>query len=165
MASKKQVKAGSVCIGGGARISVQSMLNTPAGDIEASVRQAKALEAAGCEIIRATVPDMAAVRTVAALKEAVSAPIVADIHFDYRMALEAAAAGADKIRINPGNIGADDRVKAVADACRQRGAAHPHRREFRLGGKRDLGEIRRANGRGAGGKRPVPREPAEQIRF
>ena len=121
MASKKQVKAGSVLIGGGARVSVQSMLNTPAGDIEASVRQAKALEAAGCEIIRATVPDLAAVRTVAALKEAVSVPIVADIHFDYRMALEAAAAGADKIRINPGNIGADDRVKAVADACRQRG--------------------------------------------
>ncbi len=121
MASKKQVKAGSVRIGGGAKVSVQSMLNTPAGDIEASVRQAKALEAAGCEIIRATVPDMAAVKTVAALKEAVSAPIVADIHFDYRMALEAAAAGADKIRINPGNIGGDDRVKAVADACRQRG--------------------------------------------
>lgn len=121
MASKKQVKAGSVLIGGGAKVSVQSMLNTPAGDIEASVRQAKALEAAGCEIIRATVPDMAAVKTVAALKEAVSAPIVADIHFDYRMALEAAAAGADKIRINPGNIGSDDRVKAVADACRQRG--------------------------------------------
>ena len=121
MASKKQVKAGSVLIGGGAKVSVQSMLNTPAGDIEASVRQAKALEAAGCEIIRATVPDMAAVKNVAALKEAVSAPIVADIHFDYRMALEAAAAGADKIRINPGNIGSDDRVKAVADACRQRG--------------------------------------------
>lgn len=121
MGSKKQVKAGNILIGGGAPVSVQSMLNTPAGDIEASVTQAKALEQAGCEIIRATVPDPAAVKTIAALKENVKAPIVADIHFDYKMALEAAAAGADKIRINPGNIGGDDRVKAVADACRQRG--------------------------------------------
>ena len=86
-----------------------------------SVRQAKALEAAGCELIRAAVPDQAAVRLIAALKEAVSVPIVADIHFDYRLALESAAAGVDKIRINPGNIGDDSRVKAVADACRTRG--------------------------------------------
>ena len=121
MGSKKQVKAGNIRIGGGAPVSVQSMLNTPSGDIKACVAQAVALEQAGCEIIRATVPDAAAVKTIAALKEAVKAPIVADIHFDYRMALEAAAAGADKIRINPGNIGGDDRVKAVADACRQRG--------------------------------------------
>ena len=121
MASKKQVRVGHILLGGGAPVAVQSMLNTPAGDTAACVRQAQALEAAGCEIIRATVPDMAAVKTVAALKEAVSAPIVADIHFDYKMALEAAAAGADKIRLNPGNIGADDRVKAVADACRAKG--------------------------------------------
>lgn len=121
MGSKKQVIAGGVPIGGGAPISVQSMLNLPAGDAEGSVRQAKELEAAGCDIIRATVPDAAAVKTIAALKEAVSMPVVADIHFDYRMALEAAAAGADKIRINPGNIGGDDRVKAVADACARRG--------------------------------------------
>lgn len=121
MASKKQVNAGGVLIGGGAPIAVQSMLNTPADDIEACVNQAKELEAAGCEIIRATVPDMGAVRTVYALKEAVRVPIVADIHFDYKMALEAAAAGVDKIRINPGNIGSDDRVKAVADVCRQKG--------------------------------------------
>ncbi len=120
MASKKQVNAGGVPIGGGAPVAVQSMLNTPADDIEACVKQAKALEAAGCEIIRTTVPDAAAVKTVAALKEAVKTPIVADIHFDYRMALEAAEAGADKIRINPGNIGADDRVKAVADKCREK---------------------------------------------
>ncbi len=120
MSSKKQVKAGNVLIGGGAPVSVQSMLNTPAGDIDACVKQALALESAGCEIIRTTVPDLSAVRTVAALKEAVSVPIVADIHFDYRMALEAAEAGADKIRLNPGNIGADDRVKAVADKCRQK---------------------------------------------
>lgn len=117
----RQVKAGNVRIGGGAPVTVQSMLNVPSTDLEGSVRQAKALEAAGCELIRAAVPDRGAVRLIAALKEAVSVPIVADIHFDYRLALEAAAAGVDKIRINPGNIGDDSRVKAVADACRARG--------------------------------------------
>ena len=120
MASKKQIKIGNILIGGNAPVAVQSMLNTPAGDIDACVKQAKALEAAGCEIIRTTVPDMEAVRTVAALKEAVQVPIVADIHFDYKMALEAADAGADKIRINPGNIGSDDRVKAVANKCAEK---------------------------------------------
>ena len=121
MSSKLSVKALDVKIGGGAPVSVQSMLNTPAHDIEASVAQAKALEAAGCQIIRAAVPDMEAVRLIAALKEAVSVPVVADIHFNYKLALESVAAGVDKIRINPGNIGSDDRVKAVADACKSRG--------------------------------------------
>ena len=121
MGSKKQVKIGNITIGGGAQIAVQSMLSTPAGDTVACVKQAQALEAAGCEIIRTTVPDEAAVKTVAALKENVRVPIVADIHFDYRMALAAADAGADKIRINPGNIGGNDRVKAVADKCREKG--------------------------------------------
>lgn len=114
----KAVYAGSLQIGGGARVSVQSMLNVPAEDIEGNVRQAKALEAAGCEIIRLTVPTPAHAKTLAAVKEAVRIPVVADIHFDYKCALESVAAGADKIRINPGNIGAEDRVKAVADACR-----------------------------------------------
>ncbi len=121
MSSKKQVFAGSVAIGGGAPVSVQSMLNTPAEDAAAGVRQAQELEAAGCEIVRATVPNMEAARTLAAIKEHVRIPVVADIHFDYKMALEAVAAGADKIRINPGNIGSDDRVKAVADACKAKG--------------------------------------------
>ena len=121
MSSKKQVTAGGVKIGGGAPVSVQSMLNTAAEDTEASVCQAIELEKAGCEIVRATVPNADAVHTLAAIKEAVRIPVVADIHFDYKMALEAAAAGADKIRINPGNIGGDDRVKAVADACKRRG--------------------------------------------
>lgn len=115
--NSKQVRVGNLAIGGGAPVSIQSMLNTPAHDIEGSVRQAKELEAAGCEIIRAAVPDKEAVRLIAALKEAVSTPIVADIHFDYRLALEAVAAGVDKIRLNPGNIGGEDRVKAVAKAC------------------------------------------------
>ena len=121
MGSKIQVTAGNVKIGGGAKVSVQSMLNIPSTDIEGSVRQAKELEEAGCEIIRAAIPNKDAVKLIPALKEAVSVPIVADIHFDYKLALEACAAGIDKIRINPGNIGSDDRVKAVADACRQRG--------------------------------------------
>lgn len=118
MASKIFVKAGNVQIGGGAQVSIQSMLNTPAHDIEGSVRQAKALEAAGCEIIRAAVPDKDAVKLISALKENVNIPVVADIHFDYKIALECVSAGVDKIRINPGNIGDDSRVKAVADACR-----------------------------------------------
>ena len=121
MGSKIQVKAGNVLIGGGAPVSIQSMLNVPSTDIEGSVAQAKRLEEAGCQIIRAAIPDMEAVKLIPALKEAVSVPIVADIHFNYKLALEACAAGVDKIRINPGNIGSDDRVKAVADACRRRG--------------------------------------------
>lgn len=120
MGSKKQVTAGGVKIGGGAKITVQSMLNTPADDIENSIKQAKTLENAGCDIIRAAVPNMQAVRLISALKENVSVPIVADIHFDYKLALECAAAGVDKIRINPGNIGGEDRVKAVANACSQK---------------------------------------------
>lgn len=118
MSSKLSVTALNTQIGGGAKVTVQSMLNKPASDIEGSVAQAKALEAAGCEIIRAAVPDMEAVRLIAALKEAVGVPIVADIHFNYKLALESVAAGVDKIRINPGNIGDDSRVKAVADACK-----------------------------------------------
>lgn len=118
MAGKIIVKAGNVKIGGGERISIQSMLNVPADNIEDSVKQAVALENAGCDIIRAAIPNMDAVRLIPALKKAVKAPIVADIHFDYRLALAAVDAGVDKIRINPGNIGSDDRVKAVADACK-----------------------------------------------
>ena len=113
----RAVKVGDVTIGGGAPISVQSMLNVPAHDVERSVRQAMALEQAGCQIIRAAVPDTESVRLIAALKENVRVPIVADIHFDYRIALECAAAGVDKIRINPGNIGDESRVEAVVQAC------------------------------------------------
>ena len=116
----KKVKVGSVYIGGDAPVSVQSMLNKPAHDFEASVAQAVELEKAGCQVIRGAIPDMDAVGLIPALKEAVKAPIVADIHFDYRLAIEAVAAGVDKVRINPGNIGSDDRVKAVVDACKSR---------------------------------------------
>ena len=114
----KKVKVGSIYIGGDAPVSVQSMLNKPAHDFEASVKQAVELEKAGCQVIRGAIPDMDAVGLIPGLKEAVKAPIVADIHFDYRLAIEAVAAGVDKVRINPGNIGSDDRVKAVVDACK-----------------------------------------------
>ena len=117
----KQVMVGQVAIGGGAPISVQSMLNVPAHDIAGNVEQAKRLQDCGCDIIRTAVPDVDAVRLVAALKEAISIPVVADIHFDYKLALESAAAGVDKIRINPGNIGDESRVKAVADGAREAG--------------------------------------------
>ena len=112
------IYAGSVQIGGAAPVSIQSMLSTPAEDFAASAAQAKHLEAAGCEIIRAAIPHMDAVGLIPVLKEAVSVPIVADIHFDYRLALESVAAGIDKIRINPGNIGDESRVKQVVDACK-----------------------------------------------
>ena len=106
---------------GDGKIYIQSMLNVPSTDIEGNVRQAKELQAAGCEILRVAIPDHDAVALIPKIKEAVSIPLVADIHFDYRLALESLDAGIDKIRINPGNIGSDDHVKAVADACRNKG--------------------------------------------
>lgn len=117
--SEKKVKVGSLTLGDG-KIYVQSMLNVPASDVEGSVKQAVSLEKAGCDIIRAAIPTIEDVRLIPAIKERVKAPIVADIHFDYKIALEAAAAGVDKIRINPGNIGSNDKIKAVADECRRR---------------------------------------------
>ncbi len=114
----KKVKVGNLYIGGDAPVSIQSMINIPSHDIERTVQQAIELENAGCEIIRIAVPDMEAVKLIPALKENVSMPVVADIHFDYRLAIESVSAGVDKIRINPGNIGSDDRVKAVVDACK-----------------------------------------------
>ncbi|MGN0114950.1 MAG: flavodoxin-dependent (E)-4-hydroxy-3-methylbut-2-enyl-diphosphate synthase [Acutalibacteraceae bacterium] len=113
----KRVKIGNIAIGGGEKIAIQSMLNVISTDIAGNVRQAQQLEAAGCEIIRASVPEKSAVELIYQLKNAVNVPIVADIHFDYRLALECVSAGVDKIRINPGNIGADENVKAVANAC------------------------------------------------
>ncbi len=118
MSETKQVKVGNVLVGGGAPVSIQSMLNIPASDIENSVKQAVRLEEAGCEIIRIAIPNMEAVRLIPALKKNVKMPVVADIHFDYKLAIESVAAGVDKIRINPGNIGGTDRVKAVVDACK-----------------------------------------------
>ncbi len=108
------------CLLNGEHIYIQSMLNVPAEDVAGNAAQAAALEAAGCEIIRTAVPTLDAVKLIPAIKEKVAIPLVADIHFDYRIALEAAAAGVDKIRINPGNIGDMDRVRQVAEACKSR---------------------------------------------
>ncbi|MCI9027534.1 MAG: flavodoxin-dependent (E)-4-hydroxy-3-methylbut-2-enyl-diphosphate synthase [Lawsonibacter sp.] len=114
----KQINVGGVPVGGGAPVTIQSMTNTPTQDVAATVDQIKKLAAAGCEIVRVAVPDMEAARAVGKIKEGSPIPVVVDIHFDYKLALEAIAAGADKVRINPGNIGGEDRVKAVAEACR-----------------------------------------------
>ena len=117
----KQIMVGGVPVGGGAPVSIQSMCNTPTADVRATVEQILRLEEAGCEIIRVAVPDMEAARAIGPIRQAIHIPLVADIHFDYRLALECARQGVDKIRINPGNIGGADRVRAVADACRERG--------------------------------------------
>ena len=114
----KQILVGGVPVGGGAPVSIQSMCSTKTDDVPATVDQIHRLEAAGCEIVRVAVPDMSAAKAIGAIKSHIHIPLVADIHFDYKLALECAAQGADKIRINPGNIGGEDRVKAVADACR-----------------------------------------------
>ena len=116
----KVVHAGGVAIGGDSPVTVQSMLSVPAHNVPGNVAQAVRLARAGCEILRVAVPDREAVRLIPAIKEAVDVPLVADIHFDWRLAVESAAAGIDKIRINPGNIGDESHVKAVADACRER---------------------------------------------
>ena len=120
--TSKSVKIGNITVGGGSRIAVQSMLNTKTADIEGTSGQIEQLINVGCDIIRFAVPDMEAADAVYEIKSRFPhTPLVADIHFDYRLALRCVEAGIDKIRINPGNIGSEDRVKAVADACRKSG--------------------------------------------
>jgi len=121
MGSKKQILVGGVPMGGGAPLVVQSMCNTKTHDVEATVKQICSLEQAGCQVVRLAIPDMAAAQAIPAIKKQVHIPLVADIHFDYRLALEALKGGIDKIRINPGNIGDKTKVKAVADACKAAG--------------------------------------------
>ncbi len=118
---KREVNIGGVKIGGKNRVAVQSMCNTDTRDAKATVEQIKRLEDAGCEIVRVAVPDMAAAAAVAEIKKNISVPLVADIHFDYRLALECMKNGIDKIRINPGNIGSREKVKAVVDMAKERG--------------------------------------------
>ena len=117
----RRINAGGLPIGGGAPVSVQSMTNTKTTDIKATVEQINRLAQAGCKLVRLAIPDRESVAAFAKIRERVDIPLAADIHFDYRLALGAVDAGADKIRINPGNIGSPDRIKAVADACRQKG--------------------------------------------
>ena len=117
----REISVGSVKIGGGNKIAIQSMTNTDTKDVEATLDQIKRLASAGCDIVRITVPDEESAKTIRSIKESgINTPIVADIHFDYRAALRASEYGVDKIRINPGNIGDEERVKAVVDACRSR---------------------------------------------
>ena len=117
----RSVKVGRVTIGGNAKIAIQSMTNTDTHDIQATLAQIRALENVGCDVVRLTVPDEEAAKTILFLKESgVEIPLVADIHFDHRIALRCAEYGVDKIRINPGNIGADENVRAVCEACRVR---------------------------------------------
>ncbi len=116
----KQVKIGNVTIGGGSPIAIQSMTNTPTEDVKKTVEQIHRLEKAGCEIIRCTVPTEEAAKALSEIKKQIRIPLVADIHFDYRMAILAMENGADKIRINPGNIGSDEKLKAVVDVAKER---------------------------------------------
>ena len=115
----RQMNISGVTIGGGAAVAIQSMCNTHTEDVAATVAQILRLEQAGCEIVRVAVPTMEAARAIGQIKKAIHIPLVADIHFDYRLALQCAAEGVDKIRINPGNIGSQERVRAVAEACRR----------------------------------------------
>ena len=114
----RQISVGNVLIGGGAPVVIQSMLNTKTTDIEGSLEQIRQLKNAGCQIARLAVPNMAAAESFAKICQESELPLVADIHFDYKLALAAAAGGASKIRINPGNIGGEDRVEAVVSACK-----------------------------------------------
>ena len=117
----RQIKVGGVTIGGGAPVVIQSMLNTKTTDVEASLEQIRKLHAAGCQVVRLAVPNMEGARGFAEICKESPLPLVADIHFDYKLAIAAAEGGASKIRINPGNIGGEDRVKAVVDVCKDRG--------------------------------------------
>ncbi len=114
----RQISVGGVPVGGGAPVTIQSMTNTPTQDVEATVEQIKRLEAAGCEIIRVAVPDGESAKAVGEIKKQISIPLVVDIHFDYRLALACVEAGCDAVRINPGNIGSAEKVRAVAEACK-----------------------------------------------
>ena len=126
----RQILVGGVPIGGGAPIAIQSMLNTPTNDVAASLAQIRKLHTAGCQIARLAVPNMEAARAFAEICKESPLPLVADIHFDYKLAIAAAEGGAAKIRINPGNIGGEDRVKAVVDVCKDKIIVFMHRHCF-----------------------------------
>lgn len=152
-ANTRVVKIGDRVIGGGNPILIQSMTNTKTEDVEATVKQIQALTEAGCDIIRCAVPTMEAAKALSEIKKQISIPLVADIHFDYRLAIAAIENGADKIRINPGNIGSRDPGPAVVDAAKERQIPIRCRRQQRFTRKRAGGKIQRRNGRGPGGER------------
>ena len=150
----KEITIGDVKIGGSNPVAIQSMTNTKTEDVSATVAQILKLEAAGCEIIRCAVPTMEAAEALKEIKKQIHIPLVADIHFDYRLAVAAIENGADKIRINPGNIGSEDRVKAVVDKAKEYGV--PIRVGVNSGSleKASSGKIRRGYRRGNCGERP-----------
>lgn len=116
----KQLMVGNVAVGGGAPVSIQSMCNTKTDDVAATVAQIHVLESAGCELVRVAIPDQAAAEAVDQIKEQIHIPLISDIHFNYRYALACVERGIDAIRINPGNIGGEEKVRAVAEACRKK---------------------------------------------
>ena len=149
----KVIQIGDRVIGGGNPILIQSMCNTKTEDVTATVAQILKLEQAGCDIIRVAVPTLEAAAALKEIKKQIHIPLVADIHFDYRLAIAAMENGADKIRINPGNIGNKERVKAVVDRAKELHISHSSRCKQRLSGKRSDRKIRRRHCRGAGRKR------------
>ena len=149
----KVVSIGDRVIGGGNPVLIQSMTNTKTEDIKGTVAQIRALTAAGCEIVRCTVPTMEAALALREIKQQISVPLVADIHFDYRMAIAAIENGADKIRINPGNIGSRERIKAVVDAAKERSVPIRVGGKQRFPGKGTGGAVSRGDSRGTCGKR------------
>ena len=159
----KKLMVGRVAVGGGAPVSIQSMCNTKTDDVAATVAQIHALEDAGCEIIRVAVPDEDAAKAVDKIKEQIAIPLIPDIHFNYKLALMCAERGIDALRINPGNIGGEEKVKAVADICRQKNI--PIRIGVNGFGKGAAGQVRRRDRRGAGRERHGPCPAAEPVRF
>lgn len=159
----KRLMVGTVAVGGGAPVSIQSMCNTKTDDVAATVAQIHALEAAGCEIIRVAIPDQAAAEAVDRIKEQISIPLIADIHFNYKYALEVAQRGIDAIRINPGNIGGEEKVKAGGGHLPPEGHPHPDRRQRRLSGKGAAGQVRRRHGGGIGGECHGPCGSAQPV--
>ncbi len=145
----KRIYVGNVPIGDGAPIAVQSMTNTRTTDVAATVSQIKALERVGADIVRVSVPTMDAAEAFKLIKQQVNVPLVADIHFDYRIALKVAEYGVDCLRINPGNIGNEERIRTVVDCARDKKHSYSHRRQRRLAGKRSAGKIWRADAAGA----------------
>ena len=151
----KVIKIGDRVIGGGNPILIQSMTNTKTEDVEATVNQIKELEAAGCDIIRCAVPTMEAAKALKEIKKQINIPLVADIHFDYRLAIAAMENGADKIRINPGNIGSVEKVKAVVDVAKEIERLEKEEKKLE-------GELKRSNSM-LSNERFISKAPAEKI--
>ncbi|GAB7203695.1 hypothetical protein OS21_01840 [Dickeya oryzae] len=151
-----RIYVGKVPVGDGAPIAVQSMTNTRTTDVDATVRQIKSLERVGVDIVRVSVPTMDAAEAFRLIKQQVDVPLVADIHFDYRIALKVAEYGVDCLRINPGNIGSEERIRSVVDCARDKKYSDSHRRQRRFSGKGLAGKVWRADAGSVAGIRHAP---------